>query len=110
MYNNGFISYWKYSFEMREAINMMESKGLIEFGSSLLSKQECDYFNYYLNRSSFNNGLDLRNKYSHGTQPNREEDMEIHKSNYIIFLRLMVLIIIKINDEICTNDELRKNN
>ena len=110
LYNNGFISYWKYSFEMREAINMMESKGLIEFGSSLLSKQECDYFNYYLNRSSFNNGLDLRNKYSHGTQPNREKDMEIHKSNYIIFLRLMVLIIIKINDEICTNDELRKNN
>ncbi|TSA23396.1 hypothetical protein D4R71_08685 [bacterium] len=57
--------------------------------------------NYHLNKSAFNDSLDLRNKYIHGTQPNDSGDDEIHKYNYMIFLKLFVLIIIKINDELC---------
>lgn len=106
LYNNEFISYWRYSSEMRHIIDIMESKDMLNIESSLFSNQECDYFNYYLNRASFNNGLDLRNKYSHGTQTNGDEDT--HKYNYLIFLRLVILIIIKINDEICLNDEINK--
>ena len=80
----------------------MELKNIINFENSLFSKPECDYFNYYLNRASFNNGLNLRNNYSHGTQPNGDKDENIHKSNYMIFLRIVILIIIKINDELCS--------
>lgn len=106
--NNEFISYWKYPSEMRETIDIMELKNIINFESSLFSKPECDYFNYYLNRASFNNGLNLRNNYSHGTQPNGDEDEKTHESNYMIFLRLVILIIIKVNDEVCLNDEISK--
>lgn len=102
LYNNEFISYWKYPSEMRETIDIMELKNIINFENSLFSKPECDYFNYYLNRASFNNGLNLRNNYSHGTQPNGDKDENIHKSNYMIFLRIVILIIIKINDELCS--------
>ena len=93
---------------MRETIDIMELKNIINFESSLFSKPECDYFNYYLNRASFNNGLNLRNNYSHGTQPNGDEDEKTHESNYMIFLRLVILIIIKVNDEVCLNDEISK--
>lgn len=90
---------------MRVVVDNLESGGIVKFESSLFSNPECDYINYYLNKSSFNNGLDLRNMYSHGTQPSGEESENIHKSNYIIFLRLFILIIIKINDEFCLLDK-----
>ena len=76
---------------------------MLRFESTLFSKPEQNYLNYFLNKSEFNNSLDLRNKYSHGTQPFGNE--EVHHSNYIIFLKLFILIIIKINDELCIKDE-----
>ena len=69
-----------------------------------MSRPEADYFNYYLNKSEFNNGLDLRNRYIHGTQPSNDSSEEIHKYNYMIFLKLFILLIIKINDDLCIND------
>ena len=56
---------------------------------------------YYLNKSEFNNGLDLRNKYIHGTQPSSDDAEEKHRYNYMIFLKLFILLIIKINDDLC---------
>ena len=88
----------------RKEIDNMVLKGLLKFDSSLFSKPEQDYLNYYLNKSEFINSLDLRNMYSHGTQPFGNES--IHHSNYIKFLKILVLIIIKINDELCINDEI----
>ena len=44
--------------------------------------------------------------YGHGTQPFGDED--VHHSNYIRFLKLFVLIIIKINDELYIKDEITK--
>ena len=70
----------------------------------MFSKPEQDYLNYCLNKSEFINSLDLRNMYGHGTQPFGNEN--IHHSNYIRFLKLFILIIIKINDELCIKDEL----
>ena len=50
--------------------------------------------------------MELRNKYSHGTQPFGDEN--IHYTNYIRFLKLFILIIIKINDELCIQDDIKK--
>ncbi len=98
---NGVISYWRYPLYLRETIDNMEGQGIVEFESMLFSRAEQDYFNYHLNKSCFNNALDLRNMYSHGTQPNGDKSEDIHKFNYMIFLKLFILIIIKINDEFC---------
>lgn len=108
LYENEVISYWKLSENEQKEIDNFVSKGLLKFDSSLFSKPEQDYLNYYLNKSEFINSLDLRNMYSHGTQKFGDED--IHYQNYIIFLRLFILIIIKINDELCIKDDLNKNN
>lgn len=70
----------------------------IYYKSTLLSKPEQDYLNYILNRSEFSNGLDLRNKYIHDTCP---LDENIQSQDYMELLKVMVLIMIKINEEFC---------
>lgn len=101
LYTNEVVNYWRYPVELRDKLDDMGACGLIRFESSLFSRPEQDYINYYLNKSSFNNALDLRNRYSHGTQPSRDDSEDIHEVNYMIFLRLFILVIIKINDEFC---------
>lgn len=100
LYNNEVVSYWRYSQSERTIIDCLADKNMVEFEDLLFSRPEQDYINYYLNKSQFNNGLDLRNKYSH-TQPNIGDDEKIHRQNYMIFLRLFILSVIKINDDFC---------
>ncbi|MGF9914655.1 hypothetical protein ABEX47_16870 [Paenibacillus ehimensis] len=100
LYFNEVISYWNCSKSERMILDELEKRNIIEFEDSLFSRPEQDYINYYLNRSRFNNGLDLRNKYSH-TQPVYSNDDNTHESNYMIFLRLFIIAVIKINDDFC---------
>jgi hypothetical protein len=98
LFYNEVISYWNCSENIRAIIDKLEKKKLIEFESSLFSKPEQDYINYFLNKSKFNNGLDLRNKYAH-TQPKCDDSEKIHNQSYMMFLRIFILSIIKINDD-----------
>lgn len=81
----------------RVAANEMIEKGWLVRRSALLTEAEADYFNYMLNRVGFSNGPNLRNKYQHGSQ-NGSDDSE-HFNAYITALRLMIALVIKVNDE-----------
>lgn len=81
-------------------------RGWIRFGNSLLSEPEQDYFNYILNRKNFGNSLDLRNLYLHGTQGHDEKK---HEHHYYKFLELLIVITIKINDDLCVYEENSEN-
>ena len=70
--------------------------------NTLLSKSEQDYIDYVLNRHGFSNGIDLRNRYIHGTNP-EEERLE----DYYRCLLIMLLIVIKINEEFCLRGDLK---
>ena len=75
----------------------------IKFDGSLFSKNEVDYLNYILNDRSFDNGLSLRNKYLHGSYyAENEKENEI---DYFKLLKIYALIIIKINEEFCRNND-----
>ncbi len=105
LYHNEVISYYRMQPQIREEIDLMVQENLIMFKSSLFSKPEQDYFNYYLNNAKFQNGPQLRNKYAHGTlgsRPNIDED--IHKQNYLVIIKLFILIILKINEDLCLYD------
>ncbi len=110
--DNDVISYWHLDNELKAEIKKMENEDLVVFKSSLFTKKEYEYFDYYLNKARFNNGTDLRNMYIHGSQPNSPEDENIHMSNYWIILKLFVLCVLKIGDdiEIMTNNEKRIEN
>lgn len=73
-------------------------KGDISVESKLFTNPEVDFINFMLNRSQFSNGYDLRNKYSHGSNTLKEYEQEWH---YMELLKIMVLIILKINEEFC---------
>lgn len=88
----------------KAVLDEMVEKGKLVRSSTLFSKPEVDYLNYALNKSSFSNGLDLRNKYLHATYP---MDTEVQYRDYIELLKIVVLIIIKINDEFCERDKMK---
>ena len=104
LYYNDVISYWKYSKTARKIMDELCETGILKFESTLLSNAESEYFNYYLNKASFVNGFDLRNKYIHGCQPNGKDSERIHEINYYLFLKLLILLIIKINDDLSIYD------
>ena len=86
-------------------IQTLVASGDMEYESTLFSRPEQAYLNYMLNKSEYSNGLDLRNKYSHDTC-SLQENVQIQ--DYIELLKIMVLIIIKINEEFCLR-EIRTN-
>lgn len=103
LHENEVISYWNVSSNIRTVIEKLETENLVKYGSSLFSKQESDYINYFLNKSKFDNGPDLRNKYNH-SQPFLRKDERVHETNYMIMLKIFIIAVIKINDEFCMID------
>lgn len=99
LYLNEFICYWKLPTNYQIIADMMESLNIINYGNTLFSKQEQSYFNYYLNKSEFTNGLDLRNQYLHGTQYYTDNE-DAHETAYYMFLKLLILIICKIDQDL----------
>ena len=87
---------FSYMKKYQSIIMELNKMGLVQFSSSLFSRPEQDYYNYLFNKSEFDNGLDIRNSYTHGTQ---RVDENQNKQDYFIFLRIMILIVIKINEE-----------
>ena len=75
---------------------------MIRYGSTLLSEPEQHYYNYIFNAAEYDNSLDLRNKYVHGSH---RPDNKTDQYNYYIILRMLILIIIKINEEFCLFEE-----
>lgn len=97
LYNNQ-VCCLKYLERYQSILSSMVDTDEIQYEASLFSKPEQAYINFILNKAEFSNGRDLRNKYIHGTHSLREED---HQKDYIELLKIMVLIVIKINEEFC---------
>lgn len=98
LYYKEVLSFWSYPKNIREVIDALSNQKLVEFESTLFSKNEQDYIDFYLNKSKFTNGHDIRNRYLHGTNTNDEKQYEI---DYHQILKLFVIIVIKINDDLC---------
>lgn len=90
-------AYYSQSSRNREAIQFLQESDMILFGETLLSEQEGRYFNYYLNTISSSNGPQLRNLYAHGKVYGPKVN---HEYNYYVLLRLLVLLTMKIYDEL----------
>ncbi|WP_430868322.1 hypothetical protein [Demequina aurantiaca] len=79
-------------------VGEFEGKNWVTRESTLLTHAESAYFNYFLNKSQFSNGPELRNKYLHGSHP-APEDEGAHVYAYMVALRLTIALVIKINDD-----------
>lgn len=95
----GVCSYWHYDEPEQQYLDELCAKGWLTKDDHLLSKAERDYFSYYLDNSKFTNGPALRNHYAHGSNP-PADDENTHMEVYLVFLRLLTIIIIKIYDDL----------
>jgi hypothetical protein len=101
LYYEDVLNYYRYEENQRGVIDTFEEKQIVSFESSLLTNNEQDYLDFYLNKSKFTNGYDIRNRYLHGTNVNDEKQ---YKSDYYSILKLIIIIVLKINDDLCLND------
>ena len=86
----------------------MATENIIFFESSLFSKPEQAYLNYFLNKKEFTNGLDLRNSYLHGTQA-RPDETQKHEYAYFTYLKLLFLALLKIEDDLEISKAIKDN-
>lgn len=93
-------SYYHLSAHGRAVADSMVEKGWAVRRTTLLTDAESDYFNFVLNAVDFTNGPQLRNKYLHGVQSS-EAGEDTHFAAYITALKLVIALVIKINDEFC---------
>ena len=109
LFDNEVISYWHYSSNYYSVFEEWIEKGYLETQSTLLSRPEARYFNYMLNDSEFDNGPKLRNKYSHGNQSSNADEKK-HQRNYLILLKLFIVLAIKINDDFSLKEQQEQMN
>jgi len=102
LYEHDVICPQYYDDEFKDIINDWCQNGNLRLSDSLFSEPEQDYLNYELNKSTYSNGLDLRNKYAHSTYP---EDEKIQEMDYMILLKIMILVVTKINEEFCLKEQ-----
>ena len=103
LYQHEVICPTYYDKTLKKEVSKLIAAGDLLYESTLFSKPEQSYLNYVLNKSEFSNGMDLRNKYIHDTNSLNEN---IQHMDYITLLKIMVLIIIKINEELRARTEL----
>ena len=84
--------------------NLIKS-GEVIVGSTLLTDSECHYFDYELNNADYSNGRALRNKYVHDSIVSDEKIMQ---ADYFAMLKIMIILIIKINDDCCLKELVEK--
>jgi hypothetical protein len=99
LHDNEVGSFYHYPMDFQKEAKQMEAENIVYLESSLFSKPEQAYFNYFLNKKEFTNGLDLRNSYLHGTQANPDE-IQKHEYAYFTYLKLLFLAFLKIEDDL----------
>lgn len=105
LFNYEAIGYNHATEDMRDEIDTMVSSGWLTRKSSLLTDPEASYFNFILNQSEFSDGYDFRNKYLHGSQADKDNE-NTHHNVYIIALKLMMAIVIKISNDFYVRNKL----
>lgn len=101
-------SYWHYSEKGMKYLDGMVDKDWLIKNDTLLTKEERKYFSYYMDNEEFTNGYAYRNLYAHGSIIS-EDDTEKHHIAYCVFLRLLTILVLKIEDDLwCAKRALAK--
>lgn len=98
LYDRREISYYHCEPDVRAEIDKMVADGWLKYDEYLLSPEERHYLNFFLNNSEYSNGMQLRNKYSHGRSSCTQSDAD-HKNAYYYFLMMFVIILLKIDED-----------
>ncbi len=106
IHRNELLNYWHYPKFVRDEIDLLIEGKKLFVENTLFSIEEVKYLNFYLNQKIYTNGYDLRNKYSHGTNTQSEQK---HKNDYCLILKIIILTLLKIEDDVITNKKTAAN-
>lgn len=95
---NGCIAYAYCRGDEKTIVDKMLENNYLTASSSLFTQSEKDYLDYMLNTQQFGNGPEIRNMYAHGIFPSSPVKL---KNDYVELLKIMTLIVLKINEEFC---------
>lgn len=100
--NLQFMENSKYGKLFVDELEMLIRKEYLVLEDTLFTRQEVKYMNYVMNtKGGIVNGLELRNKYMHGSANWHEEQNFV---DYTLGLQMVFLFIIKFNDDLCIRD------
>ncbi|WP_057817486.1 hypothetical protein [Schleiferilactobacillus perolens] len=88
-------------FRNNKMLQKWSAKKMVIYQPTLLTPYESNLFDYYFS-DKYPNGLGLRNKYAHGAF--NSIPISMHRLNYMLCLLFIVLIILKIKNELDLND------
>lgn len=98
LYRFGAVPYWYGLSQSAPVIEDFKRRGWVQEQNTLLTPEEYRYFSYWLNNELFTNGPALRNHYVHGDTALYDDNA--HKNNYYNILILIVLLLIKIEEDL----------
>lgn len=84
-------------------VNKINQAENIEHYSNLFSHSEAKFISYCLNNKEYDNALAIRNKYLHGSTIHFNEEQ--HKNNYIILIKVFLIVIAKVEEELAWQGE-----
>lgn len=100
LYSHDVVNIFNRSEKYKNIIRSLFEKEVVYSQTTLFSIPEQNYLDYYLNKSRYTNGYDIRNKYMHGTNTNNSKD---HEKDYYTILKIIMIIVVKINDDLDIN-------
>lgn len=98
LYRFGAVPYWYGLRQSAPIIEDFKRRGWVREQNTLLTPEEYRYYSYWLNNELFTNGPALRNHYVHGDTALYDDNA--HKNNYYSILILLVLLLIKIEEDL----------
>lgn len=96
IYDNGYTTWEHQNLKSQAILKEMVDKEELDVGKTLLSIPECEYYNFAMNRTQFQNGWNIRNSLIHGSS---NIDVAFLRTAYIEIIKIFVLIVVKINEE-----------
>lgn len=98
LYENEVVCFAHQTIETREILENLKNADEIDISDTLFSRQEINYFNFVMNKKEFSNGMDLRNAFLHGSFRGTEQNLQ---HAYIETLKILIMIVVKANEEFC---------
>lgn len=98
LFEHGVIGYHHVKPQIQKVIDDMCANGRLVREASLFARQESDYLNFVLNNNKFDNSWAIRNSYQHGVPTYK--DTNHYLFDYYVALLVLVIYVIKINDEL----------
>ena len=100
LYNDNVINYSYCDLYLREEIDKLIQEEKLMVDNKLFTKDEVSYLNFFMNEKEFTDGYKLHNKYVHGANSFAQEE---HEQDYLRILNMLILVLLKIEDDILNN-------